>query len=326
MCYQSWSPPPAWKLNELQCAAVWCSVLQCVAMRCNVLRCVTLCCSMLQATMPAGCLFLWMCVTLTDMSVTLVASSSKCLWLSFFLSLSLISRPLSLPLSLCFPSWFFACTKTRWRRRQPTHPLGGMHHHNKTTKNKNKNIWDDVKLSQLVRARVCNAEVVDSILAKTQKFENSNPYGFELHRLSSKGTKLLFPVIKAIHIQCLCLSVFSFVCCFLSFHHSIIKKLCFFLNLRASRASRKATRLFLWNNKCNTNPCSVSFLFSVSIGYYAPRLLLFFSLYVSLLPVLSLFIRLLRSVSLFISGSIPCCHLVYFSVVVAIIYEHALWF
>jgi len=34
--------------------------------------------------------------------------------------------------------------------------------------------------------------------AKTQKTENSNLYGFELHRPSSKGTKLLFQVIKAI--------------------------------------------------------------------------------------------------------------------------------
>ena len=33
---------------------------------------------------------------------------------------------------------------------------------------------------------------------KTQNPENSNLYGFEVHRPSSKGTKLLFQVIKAI--------------------------------------------------------------------------------------------------------------------------------
>jgi len=36
------------------------------------------------------------------------------------------------------------------------------------------------------------------LLAKTQKIENSNLHGFELHRPSSKGTKLLLQVIKAI--------------------------------------------------------------------------------------------------------------------------------
>jgi len=49
-------------------------------------------------------------------------------------------------------------------------------------------IRDDVKLAQ----------VVGSIPAKTQKIENSNLHGFELHRPSSKGTKLLLQVIKAI--------------------------------------------------------------------------------------------------------------------------------
>ena len=37
--------------------------------------------------------------------------------------------------------------------------------------------------------------------AKTQKIENSNLHGFELHRHSSKGTKLLLQVIKAIMNQ-----------------------------------------------------------------------------------------------------------------------------
>ena len=37
---------------------------------------------------------------------------------------------------------------------------------------------------------------------KTSKTENSNLHGFELHRPSSKGTKLLLQVIKAINNQC----------------------------------------------------------------------------------------------------------------------------
>jgi len=41
-------------------------------------------------------------------------------------------------------------------------------------------------------------EVVGSFQAKAQKFENSNLHGFELHKPSSKNTKLLFQVIKAI--------------------------------------------------------------------------------------------------------------------------------
>ena len=56
---------------------------------------------------------------------------------------------------------------------------------------------DDVKLAQLVRARDC-PEVVGSILTKTQNPENSNLHGFEVHRPSSKGTQLLFQVIKAV--------------------------------------------------------------------------------------------------------------------------------
>jgi len=36
---------------------------------------------------------------------------------------------------------------------------------------------------------------------KTQKTENSNLHGFEVHRPSSKGTKLLFQVIQAIMNQ-----------------------------------------------------------------------------------------------------------------------------
>ena len=59
-------------------------------------------------------------------------------------------------------------------------------------------IRDDVKLVQLVRARDCDPEVVGSISAKTQKIENSNIHGFELLRLSSKGTKLLLQEIKEI--------------------------------------------------------------------------------------------------------------------------------
>ena len=43
-----------------------------------------------------------------------------------------------------------------------------------------------------------NLEVVDSNPAQTQKSEDSNLHGFELHRPSSKGTKLLFKDMKAI--------------------------------------------------------------------------------------------------------------------------------
>ena len=63
-------------------------------------------------------------------------------------------------------------------------------------------IRDDAKLAQLVRARTVNHEVVGSIPAKTQKIENSNVHGFELHRPSNKGTTLLLQIIKAIINQC----------------------------------------------------------------------------------------------------------------------------
>ena len=43
-----------------------------------------------------------------------------------------------------------------------------------------------------------NPEVIGSIPAKTQKTENSDLHGIEVHRPSSKGTKLLLQVIKAI--------------------------------------------------------------------------------------------------------------------------------
>jgi len=63
-------------------------------------------------------------------------------------------------------------------------------------------IRNDGKLAQLVivQCRTINPEVVGSFPAKTQKTENSNLHGFELHRPSesSKGTKLLLQVIKAI--------------------------------------------------------------------------------------------------------------------------------
>jgi len=46
--------------------------------------------------------------------------------------------------------------------------------------------------------RTVNPEVISSILAKAQKPENSKLHGFELHSPSSKDTKLLLKVIKAI--------------------------------------------------------------------------------------------------------------------------------
>ena len=46
--------------------------------------------------------------------------------------------------------------------------------------------------------RTVNPEIVGSISAKAQKPENSKLHGFELHGPSSKDTKLLLQVIKAI--------------------------------------------------------------------------------------------------------------------------------
>ena len=53
------------------------------------------------------------------------------------------------------------------------------------------------KLRWSVRG-TANPEVVGSIWAQIQKTENSYPHGFNLHRPSSKGTKLLFQVINPI--------------------------------------------------------------------------------------------------------------------------------
>ena len=46
--------------------------------------------------------------------------------------------------------------------------------------------------------RTVNPEVVGSIPAKPPKPEYSNLHGFELHKPSSKGTTLLFQIIKVI--------------------------------------------------------------------------------------------------------------------------------
>ena len=61
---------------------------------------------------------------------------------------------------------------------------------------------DSVKLDQLVRARDCQSRGrrFDSS-NNSKKIENSNLNGFELHRPSNKGTKLLLQVIKAINNQ-----------------------------------------------------------------------------------------------------------------------------
>jgi len=61
----------------------------------------------------------------------------------------------------------------------------------------------------LVRARDCSSlgrwfDSDDS----AKKNENSNPYGFELHRSSLKGNKILFEVIKAINIISLQIHIF----------------------------------------------------------------------------------------------------------------------
>jgi len=66
--------------------------------------------------------------------------------------------------------------------------------------------WDDATgdfWSRLAKAlQQSNIRVsvtwAEQLLAKTPKTENSNLHGFEVHRPSSKGTELLFQVIKAI--------------------------------------------------------------------------------------------------------------------------------
>ena len=63
-------------------------------------------------------------------------------------------------------------------------------------------IRDDVKLAQLVRARDCQSRGRRFDAGKNSKTENSNLHGIEVHRPSSKGTKLMFQVIKAIINQC----------------------------------------------------------------------------------------------------------------------------
>jgi len=45
---------------------------------------------------------------------------------------------------------------------------------------------------------MCIYEYVYTFRQNTKKSENSNLHGFEQHRPSSKGTKLLFQVIKSI--------------------------------------------------------------------------------------------------------------------------------
>ena len=56
--------------------------------------------------------------------------------------------------------------------------------------------WLEVCLLSWSERRTVNPEVVGSFPAKTEKTENSNLHGFEVHRPSSKGTKLLLQVIK----------------------------------------------------------------------------------------------------------------------------------
>jgi len=56
---------------------------------------------------------------------------------------------------------------------------------------------DDVKPAQLVRARDCQSPGRHFDAGKkTQNPENSNLQWFELHRLSKKGTKLVFQIIR----------------------------------------------------------------------------------------------------------------------------------
>ena len=62
------------------------------------------------------------------------------------------------------------------------------------------NFQDDVKISFSERGAI-NPEVISSIPAKPKKTENSNLHGFELHKPSSKGTELLFQVMKQSSIK-----------------------------------------------------------------------------------------------------------------------------
>ena len=59
-------------------------------------------------------------------------------------------------------------------------------------------IRDDVKLAQLVRAQDCQSRGRRFVSDKNSKTEKSNLHGSDLHRPLSKGTKILFQVIKAI--------------------------------------------------------------------------------------------------------------------------------
>jgi len=60
-------------------------------------------------------------------------------------------------------------------------------------------IRNNIKLAQLIRAQECPSRGHRFASGKNLKpRENSNLYGFELHRPSSKSTKLLLQVIKAI--------------------------------------------------------------------------------------------------------------------------------
>jgi len=61
-----------------------------------------------------------------------------------------------------------------------------------------RDIRDDVRLAQLVKAQDCQSRGRQFDSGKISKTDNSNLHGFKVHRLSSKGTKLLFQEIKAI--------------------------------------------------------------------------------------------------------------------------------
>ena len=86
-------------------------------------------------------------------------------------------------------------------------------------------IRDDIKLAQLVRARDCQSRGRGFDSSKNSKTEKSNLHGLELHRPwpSSKGTKLLFPVIKAIFNQCADLFKYQM---FLKKDHLFVRLLC----------------------------------------------------------------------------------------------------
>ena len=78
-----------------------------------------------------------------------------------------------------------------------------QHIHIKPLSKMRRHFLDNVKLAQLVRARDCQSRGCRFDSGRISKTENSKLQGFKVHRPSSKGTKSLFQVVKAIINQSL---------------------------------------------------------------------------------------------------------------------------